>query len=296
MIIIPGPASLMLGEKIAKELGVKSCKVEHKFFPDGESYIRLKGDLKGETVVMIQTTAPNPNTRLMQLIQIASISKNLGAHKLIAVTPYLAYSRQDKRFLEGEALTLDIILGLLDKSGIDDLIVVDAHNENSIQKIVEKYDIIVHNLSAIPQLAGYMKRVSYAGAYSLSPDLGALNLANAAAKVLGGGYGFFEKERNLITGEIEMHLKELNIEGEKAIVFDDIISSGGTMAKAIKRIKDQGASKVAAACTHALFVNNAEKKIKEAGADLIIASDTIQTKYSKVTIAGIMADFLQLLD
>jgi ribose-phosphate pyrophosphokinase len=93
-----------------------------------------------------------------------------------------------------------------------------------------------------------------------------------------------------------MHLKELNIEGEKAIVFDDIISSGGTMAKAIKRIKDQGASKVAAACTHALFVNNAEKKIKEAGADLIIASDTIQTKYSKVTIAGIMADFLQLLD
>jgi ribose-phosphate pyrophosphokinase len=295
MIVVPGPASRELGALVASELGVEPHPVDHRAFPDGESYIRLGAPVQGETVILVQTTAPAPDQKLLQLFMMAGTTKDLGAERLICVVPYLAYSRQDKRFMEGEALSLDVVMGILESLGADDLIVIDAHSEESLRTIEERHEVNVLNLSAMPLLAGELVQRGFEGAYSLSPDMGAIHLAEAAAEVLGGDSDFFEKARDRRTGEIEMKVKDLDIAGGRAVVFDDIISSGGTMAKAVEGLKAQGAEKVAAACTHALFMGGAKERIERAGADLIVASDTVQKGVCDVTVtvAPLIAEALK---
>ncbi len=271
---------------------MKPNPVDHRIFPDGESYIRLTSNVRGETAVIVQTTAPEQDRSLIQLIMMTSTAKELGAERVICVAPYLAYSRQDKRFLEGEAFSLDVIVGILEDVGADDLLVVDAHNKDSLREIQSMHDIKIHNLSAVPIIAQGVKDMGYGGALSFSPDKGGIHLAKAADKTLGGGYSFFEKRRDRKTGEIEMLVKDLEIRGKKAVVFDDIISSGGTMALAVEGLKDQGAELVAAACTHALFMEGAEERIEKAGADIIVISDTVTTSVEGVcfTVAPLIAE------
>jgi ribose-phosphate pyrophosphokinase len=293
MIVIPGPTSLELGEKIAEKMGVNTHPADHRLFPDGESYIRLTTPVEGETAVVVQTTFPNPDRGMMQLFLMVRAAKDLGAGRVVCVVPYLAYSRQDKRFLEGEALSLNTVVTLLGDAGGDDLIVVDIHNEESLDRLRGKTSLGIVNLSAMPLLAGHLKKLGFDGAYSLSPDAGAKYLADAAAGVLGGSSGFFEKVRDRKTGEIDMVAKGIDIVGGDAVVFDDIISSGGTTAAAVRGLKNQGAERVAAACTHGLFMGEAERWILEAGADLLLSTDTVQTRLSRVTVAGLVAGYLE---
>lgn len=297
MIVIPGPASRELGKLVASELGVEPHPADHRIFPDGESYIRLTAPVQDETVILVQTTAPAPDQKLLQLLMMAGTANDLGADRIVCVVPYLAYSRQDKRFMEGEALSLDVVVGLFESLGVGDLIVVDAHSEESLRTIEERHEVKVTNLSAIPTLAGELLQRGFGGAYSLSPDKGAIRLAKAGAGVLGGDSGFFEKTRDRRTGEIEMRVRDLDIGGGRAVVFDDIISSGGTMARAVEGLKAQGAEKVAAACTHALFMEGAKERIEKAGADLIIASDTVNGGICDVTVtvAPLIAESLREL-
>jgi ribose-phosphate pyrophosphokinase len=137
----------------------------------------------------------------------------------------------------------------------------------------------------------YIKENGYKGAYSLSPDKGAMHLVESAARIIGGNYGYFEKFRDRKTGEIEMKAKDIDLFGQNAIVFDDIISSGNTTASAVQSLKKLGARNVTAACTHALFMEDAESKIMNAGADLIVVSDTVEVKVEaiKVSVAPIIS-------
>lgn len=284
MIVVPGPASIELGKLVASELGLEPHPIDHRIFPDGESYIRLTTSVQDETIILVQTTAPAPDQKLLQLLMMAGTANDLGADRIVCVVPYLAYSRQDKRFMEGEALSLDVVVGLMEGLGMDDMIVVDAHNEKSLRMIEGRHDVNIVNLSAIPLLAEELLGRGFEGAYSLSPDEGAIHLAKAGAKVLGGEYGFFEKMRDRRTGEIEMKVRDLEIGGKRAVVFDDIVSSGGTMAMAVEGLKAQGAEMVAAACTHALFMEGAKGRIERAGADLIVSSDTVQKRVCGITV------------
>ena len=295
MIVLPGPASQNLGNQIASMIDVESKPVENRVFPDGESYIKITPTVKGQDVVIVQTTVPQTDTKLFQLLMMAKTAKDYQARRVIAVTPYLAYARQDKRFLEGESLTFDLVLSLLDDVGVDDLIVVDLHSEVSLKNIEGNHNLKVHTLSAIPVLAQYLKENGYDGAFSLSPDLGAVERARLAQPILNGGFGYFEKIRDRKTGDIEMRVKDLDVKGKNAVVFDDIISSGGTMAMAVKSLKEQGADIVAAACTHALFMPGAIEKLEDAGSDLILATDTVDTKYETVSVAGMIADYLKTI-
>ena len=295
MIIIPGPASNTLGEAIAHNLGQEPVFISNRIFPDGESYVKLPSDLKGETVVLVQTTAPEPDRKIMQLLFMARTAQDLGAKRIIVVLPYMAYARQDKRFLEGEALSFDIVLDLLEAAGVNDTILIDVHGEESLEVLKPKHKMRIHNLTAIFVLADYLKKNSYDGAYSLSPDIGRRDLVSSVSKVMGGGFAFFEKIRDRYTGKTTMIVKDLDLKGRNVVIFDDIISSGGTMARAIEGLKEQGAGKVAAVCTHALPVPGANEKLKNAGADKIVATDTVESIYETVSVAGLIADFLKTL-
>lgn len=295
MIVIPGPASNILGEAIAKELGQEPILLSHRIFPDGESYIRFPESVHGKVVVLVQTTAPDPDRKLMQLLFMARNAVDKGAARIIAVIPYLAYARQDKEFLEGEALSFNIVLDLLESAGVDDTVLIDIHNETALEKLKSHHQMKIHNLTAIFALADYMKANSYEGAYSLSPDIGRAEIVEKVSENMGGGFAFFIKVRDRYTGKTTMKVKNLDLDGKDVVIFDDIISSGGTMARAIQGLKDQGAGKVAAVCTHALPVPGANEKLKNAGADKIVATDSVESVFETVSVAKLVADFLKTL-
>lgn len=288
MKVIPGPSSIQLGNKIAEILGVETVAVVHKKFPDGESYIRLEGEVKGEEVVIVQSTGPPQDTNLIQLFLLADAAKDLGAKHVSAIVPYLAYSRQDKRFLPGEAVSIQTIGKLLKASGIDELITVDIHQE----KVLESFEIPAKNLSAAELLADHFKSRGLAGALALAPDEGRIEFVKEASRVLGGGYGWLRKERDRYTGKIRIKEATVDVSGREVIVFDDIISTGGTMADAIKIFKEQGARRVFAACVHPLLIGNAKEKILQSGAEEIVGTDSVPSDITVVSLAPLLAKAL----
>jgi ribose-phosphate pyrophosphokinase len=285
MKLIIGPASENLASKTAELTGYEKIKVIKKQFPDGEVYIRLDGSVENENVAILQTTCPPQNINLMQLAFIASAAKLSGAKKVIGIIPYLAYARQDKIFLPGENICADTIAQMLKASGIDEIITVNVHQED----VLKRFPFPAKTLSAIPLLAEYIKQRGHDGAFSLAPDKGAVHIAEQAKKVLGGESGYLEKHRDRYTGELRVSKKSFNVKGKTAIIFDDIISTGGTIIKAAKILLDLGAARVFAACVHPLLIGNAENRILNAGVEEIIGTDSVPSLFSKVSLAPLIS-------
>jgi len=289
MKIIPGPASKQLGEKVAEFLGVEAVPLFFKTYPDGESYVRLEGKVQNEEIAIVQTTSPPQDTRLIQLALIADAAKRHGAKKVTAVVPYLAYARQDRVFLQGEAISIEAVAHMLKVAGIDSLITVNVHQA----KVLAKFPFPAKTISAIPLLAEHFKQKGFEKAFALAPDDGALWLAEEAKSVLSGECGYLEKHRDLYTGRITMENKKLDVRGKTVIIFDDIISTGGTIASAAKLVKENGADKVYAACVHPLLIGDAEKRILESGVEEIVGTDSVPSHVSKVSLAPLMSRFLK---
>ncbi|HII85597.1 TPA: ribose-phosphate diphosphokinase [Candidatus Bathyarchaeota archaeon] len=289
MKILPGPASNELGEKIAELSGLEKIPVAYKIFPDGENYIRLEGDVKDEDLAIIQTTSAPQDTNLMQLAFIAAAAKRNYARKVTAVVPYLAYARQDKVFLQGENVNVETIAGMLHSAGVDELVTVNVHSE----KALSKFPFSVKNLTAIPLLADYFVKRGLKEAFVVAPDKGAMYIAEQAQRVLGGGVGYLEKQRDRHTGQTIHTGDHLDIKGQTAIIFDDIISTGGTIVGASRILHEQGARQVFAACVHPLLINDAEKRILDAGVEEIVGTDSIPRRESKVSLAPLLSNSLR---
>jgi ribose-phosphate pyrophosphokinase len=289
MKIVLGPASRQLGEKIAKLLNIDTVPVAFKNFPDGESYIRLEGDLQNEEAVIVQTTSPPQDARLIQLALIADAAKRNGAKKVTAVTPYLAYARQDKTFLQGEVISIQAIALMLKAAGVDSLITVNVHQE----KVLIMFPLPAKSVSAISLLAEYFKQKGYGRAFALAPDRGALHIVEEAKTVLGGECGYLEKHRDRYTGQVSVEKKSFNVKGKMVIIFDDIISTGGTLVAAAKILKELKAETVYAACVHPLLIGDAEKRIIEAGVKEIIGTDSVPSHVSKVSLAPLISEELK---
>lgn len=278
MIIIPGPASQSLGIKIGKILKSRIANVYFKEFPDKESYIRIEEDLN-DIVVIVQSTYYPQERHFFQLLQMADIAARKDAKKIIAVIPYMAYSRQDKIFLSGEALSAAIVKKILE-STFDEVITVDIHSDLALPKNGV-------SLSAFNLL--YKTSLKYANnPLVILPDEGAkkrFKYSNMEVIV-------FEKYRDRKTGEITLSGEVIG--DSDIVIIDDIISTGGTMAKSIEIIRRSLRSnrKIIVAATHALMIGSATERILLAGADKIISTDTIPNEFSIVSVSVIIADYL----
>lgn len=289
MLIVAGSASSKLAERVAKQLKCELAKPELKLFPDGELYVRIPADVKGEDVAIIQSTCYPPNQNYMELLLLLDAARDLGAENVIAVMPYFAYARQDKRFKEGEAVSLYTVAKLIESVGTDRIYTVDMH-AHRIGNIQEIFKIPARNLTAAPLLAKYLvDNYQLENPVIIGPDDEAKRWARGAGKALGADWNYMIKKR-LGPEEVRIKARNLEVDGRDAMVIDDIVSTGQTMVEAIKILKECGARKIYAAAIHPVLAGNAIKKVREAGAEDIFATDTIEHKISKVSVAPLIAD------
>ena len=288
VIVIPGPASQDLGQEIAKLLKLKVVPIEFTLFPDGEFRILFIESVEGEDVVIVQTTSPPQNENLIQLFLMADNARDLKAKSITAVVPYFAYARQDQRFRPGEVFSVRTIVDLLDKCGVNKIITVNSHNP----RILSTLSVPIEDLSAIGLLASYFKKQGFDGALSLSLGKKAVEMAAEADKVLRGGYDYISTQRDRVTGKVTIERKGLPVKNRDVIIFDDIISSGGTMIKAVELVREQGARGVYVACVHPLLIEDAQQKILKSGADGIVGTDCVPSPVSVVSVAPLIAEAL----
>jgi ribose-phosphate pyrophosphokinase len=287
LLVVSGPASRELGEAVAKRIGLDAVRVESKLFPDGECYVRLESDVNGEDVVIVQSTYPPQNTHLVQLLLLADLVKKRGAREVIAVVPYLAYARQDKSFRPYEGVSIETVLGLLKCVGVKSLVTVDVHTP----EVFAKAGFPCKDLPAVGVLAEHLSTLGLKQPIAFAPDVKALRMAKKAAEILGGEYGNFRKERDRVTGEIKMSPEcKHSVDGKDVIVFDDIISSGSTMATAVKMLKEMGARRVFSACTHPLLTDDVHRRILDSGAVEVVGTDTVSSAVSVVSVSPLIAD------
>lgn len=284
MKVLGGSSSQRTARELAEALGGSHLTHESKVFPDGEVYVRVPGnELKGEHVVVVNST--HPTTSLMELLFLVDAAHSQGAAEITIVAPYYAYSRQDQVFKEGEVVTARAIAEILSLKA-DRFITVDPHKEH----ILGFFGVEAHGVTAVPLLA---KHFADAGVDTvLAPDKGALARAELAAKQLGADFDYLEKTR-LSGTEVVMKAKNLDVQGKTVAIVDDIISTGGTIATAAAELKRQGARSVIAACTHGLFLDNAVDRLKKAGCDAVVATDSLPNASAQVGCAPAIANVLR---
>lgn len=289
MLIVAGSASLKLAERVAKQLKCELIKPELKLFPDGELYVRIPADVKGEDVAIIQSTCYPPNQNYMELLLLLDAARDLGAKEITAIIPYFAYARQDKRFKEGEAVSLYTVAKLIESVGTNRVYTIDMH-AHRVGDIQEIFKVPARNLTAASLLAKYLAdNYQLKDPVIIGPDEEAERWAKEAGKALDADWDYMVKER-LGPEEVKIKPRKLEVEGRDAMVIDDIVSTGETMVEAIKILKERGARKIYAGCIHAVLAGNAQEKVRKAGAEDIFATDTIEHETSKVSVAPIIAD------
>lgn len=277
--IIAGSSSPSLAKNLSLEMNLPIANVTIKRFPDGECYVRLHE--KMEEAIIVGNTYPDES--IIELFLLQDAARKMGAEKISIVIPYYGYGRQDKIFEEGEAVSAEKIAKLIEQDA-DMIITVDPHKEY----ITKFFAVPAHICSAVEEIAHYfINKVDTI----LAPDKGAVERAKKAAEIIGCPFDYLEKKR-LSGEEVEMKTKEMDVAGMKVLIIDDIISTGGTMAEAIKNLKRQGARNVFISCSHGLFVGNAIERIRKAGCDEIVSTDTVESIYSKISVAKPIANFL----
>ncbi|OYT53172.1 MAG: ribose-phosphate diphosphokinase [Candidatus Altiarchaeales archaeon ex4484_2] len=285
MIVYGGSNSIELTSKISAISGFSKGDVEIKTFPDGEIYVRILSDVCGKEAVLVQSALDN--NALVESLLLLDALRDSGAKKIHAVFPYLVYMRQDKKFMEGEALSAKTVLSLLNEKS-DYLTLVNAHFLDT-GGVHVFHGMEINNLDALPLIAKY-----FAGKLGnpvfVAPDEGAREVVGRAAEKTGCEFDYLEKNR--INGEeVEIKPKDLNVEGRAVVILDDMISTGGTMIEASRALRSQGAKTINLGCVHGVFSKGTE--IFNKVCDSIVCTDTLPQRESLVSVTDLIVESLK---
>ena len=283
--VISGKSSENLAKELSKKIKANFVKSEIRVFADGESKITLIGKLSKKKSIVVQSIYPPVDTNLVQALSLITKAKE-NSSEVTAVIPYMGYARQDREFLPGEIVTMNVLGKLFKSAGASKIIIVDIHSLIGLKY----FTIKTKNVTAVPDLAEYFKKLSLKNPLVVSPDQGGKERAKEFAKEFNSDYIALEKTRDRKTGKVKIKTKNLEeVKNRDLILVDDIISTGGSIIKATQFLKKQKCKRIYVACTHALLMNDAENKIKKAGVTSIISTNTIPGKTSKVDISKTIA-------
>ena len=279
--VIAGKSSEDLARKLSKKIKANLVKSQIRVFADGESKITLKGNLSKKRSIVVQSIYPPVDTNLIRALSLISKAKETSS-EVIAVIPYMGYARQDKEFLSGEIVTMKVLGKLFKGAGASKIIVVDIHSMIGLKH----FKIKSKNVTAVPDLVRYFKKLSLKNPLIVSPDQGGKDRAKEFAKEFELEYMTLEKKRDRKTGKVQIKTKNVEVVNRDLILVDDMISTGASIIKATQFLKKQKCKRIFVACTHALLMNDAEKRIKKAGVTNIISTNTIPGKTSIVDISN----------
>ena len=259
---------------------------ETKKFPDGELYTRIPVDCKGKEVLLLHRCYPEQNENLMKLFILLDAIKLQSPSALRCFIPYLPYARMDKAVKEGEAISADTVCKLIKSLGCNELITVDCHFIKQGAGIFERAGLKIRNLTASDALLAHIHKSS-PNALAISPDQGASYMAKGgeSIKKVRGEYGEMGGATYRKVAEMKV---DFEAKGKDLVIIDDMVSTGSTMIKAVKVLKEAGAKKISCATTHGLFLSGALEKLKESGAGEIVATDSIHSPVSKVHVADLL--------
>jgi ribose-phosphate pyrophosphokinase len=297
--VFSGRANIPLAEKIANYLGDPLGKIELKNFPDGESWARIDEDVRGRDVFLVQPTCHPVNDNLMELLIMLDSFKRASAGRINVVLPYYGYARQDRKAEGRVPITAKLVANLLTSAGAQRVITVDLH----AAQIQGFFDIPVDHLYASPVILNYVRKLNIdpRELVVLSPDEGSVKRALRYQKKLNVNMAIVDKRRISADLVENANLIGASLEGKVALIFDDMISTAGTVASAARTAKTVGKARaVYIFATHGVLCGNAMKNLREAPIEKVVITDTIPMTPERklpnldvLTVAEILGDAIK---
>ena len=297
-VVFTGNANRGMAEEIAKHLGASLGAADVGRFSEGEVTVEIKQNVRTRDVFVVQPTCAPTNDNLMELLVMVDALKRASAQSICAVIPYFGYARQDRRVRSTRVpITAKVVANMLQAAGVNRVLTMDLHAD----QIQGFFDIPVDNIYASPVLLGDLKQKQYDDLIVVSPDVGGVVRARALAKQLGCDLAIIDKRRPKANVSEVMHVIG-DIDGRNCVIMDDMIDTAGTLVKAAEVLKQRGAKKVYAYCTHPIFSGPAIQRISEGDAlDEVVVTNTIPLspaaqacgKIRQLSVAPLFAETMQ---
>ena len=297
-MVFTGNAHPQLAQEVAKELSIRLSDADVSKFSDGEISVEINENVRGKDVFIIQPTSEPTNSNLMELLFMADALRRASAARITAVIPYFGYARQDRRVRSARVpISAKLVADMIAKSGVDRVLTVDLHSE----QIQGFFDISVDNIYGSPVLLDDIERRNYDNLMVVSPDIGGVVRARALAKQLNDAeLAIIDKRRPKANVSEVMNIIG-EVEGRTCILMDDMVDTAGTLCSAAKALKDGGAARVVAYCTHPVLSGKAIDNINNSELDELVVTDTIPlseqakscTKIRELSMAKLLAEAMR---
>ncbi len=271
LMVFTGNANPELAKKIVDRLGIPLGDASVTAFSDGEIAVELNENVRGRDVFIVQSTCAPTNDNIMELMVMIDAMRRASAGRISAVVPYFGYARQDRRVRSARVpITAKVVADMLVGAGVDRVLTVDLHAE----QIQGFFDVPVDNVYGSPVLLDDINEQNYQDLIVVSPDIGGVVRARAIAKQLDVELAIIDKRRPRANVAEVMNLIG-DVDGRTCLLVDDMVDTAGTLCSAAKALKDRGANKVVAYCTHPVLSGNALENIKNSVLDQLIVTDSI---------------------
>ncbi|MBM7332462.1 MAG: ribose-phosphate pyrophosphokinase [Alcanivorax sp.] len=272
LVVFSGSANPELAEAMVKQLNIPLGDADVGVFSDGEVSVDIQENVRGKDVFIVQSTCNPTNDHLMELLVMADALRRSSAGRITAVMPYFGYARQDRRVRSARVpITAKVVADMITAVGIDRVVTVDLHAD----QIQGFFDIPVDNVYGTPLFVADIERQKHDDLMVVSPDVGGVVRARALAKQLNDAdLAIIDKRRPKANESQVMHIIG-EVEGRTCVLVDDIVDTAGTLCKAAQALKDHGAAKVYAYCTHAVLSGPAIDNISNSAMDQLVVTDTI---------------------
>lgn len=298
LILLSGRANPKLGAEIAAHLGIEQGSVELMNFPDGEISVRLMTNVRGCDVFLIQPTGPPVNENLMELLILIDACKRASAARITAVMPYFGYARQDRKDMGRVPITAKLVANLITKAGADRVLTMDLH----AAQIQGFFDCPVDHLYAAPILDDYFRSLNIPKEelVIVSPDEGSIKRSLQHVEHLGGQLAIVDKRRANALETKQANLIGGPIKGKTAILFDDMITTAGSIVGAVNVVHQQGAKRIFVSASHAVLCGQATERLRNAPVEEIVVSNSLPLSPEQllpnlrtVTIAPLMGEAIR---
>ena len=295
VMLFTGNANPQLAADIASRLNLPMGKISVETFSDGEIFVEIEENVRGRDIFIIQSLCAPTNNNLMELLIITDAMKRASSARVTAVIPYMGYARQDRRSRSARVpITAKVVANMIGAAGVDRVLTVDLHAD----QIQGFFDMPLDNVYASPVLLGDIWKHRYPNQMVVSPDVGGVVRARAVAKRLeDADLAIIDKRRpNPNVSEIMNIIGD--VEGRSCIIVDDLVDTAGTLCNAAGALKQRGAIKVVAYCTHAVLSGKAISNIEKSVLDQLVVTDTIPlkpeaaacTRIRQLSVAGMLAE------